>query len=400
MQLTAGYPFWLIKDGLRYHYPKLKADAIVHAVIIGGGISGALNAYYLTKAGIECILVDRRTIGLGSTCASTSLLQYELDISLNQLIEKVGKNTAIRIYKLCENSIRKIKELTKDIHYTEYEERGSLFFSTHLSEESFMMKEYEARKKAGLDVSILSEQEMKNKYGLVAAYGILSETGATINAYSLTHKILQHCQHGGLKVFDRTKITGIDYYSGYMELKTDEGYFIKTRNIVNATGFEVISFLKKDIVDFYCTYAISSENMQEEEAIWKDRILMWSTDDPYIYMRLTEDNRIIVGGRDERFSNRITRETYLQKKSKLLQQDFMKLFPGIKFKNEFTWSGTFGKTKDSLPYIGEYPPGSNTYYALGFGGNGITFSVIGAEIIKDLILGQKNEDVKLFSFER
>jgi len=327
MQLTAGYPFWLIKDGLLYHYPKLKADAIAHTVIIGGGISGALNAYYLTKAGIECILVDRRTIGLGSTCASTSLLQYELDISLSQLIEKVGKNAAIRIYKLCENSIRKIKGLAKDIHYTEYEERGSLFFSTHLSEESFMMKEYEARKKAGFDVSILSEQEMKNKYGLFGAYGILSETGATINAYSLTHKILQHCQDEGLKVFDRTKITGVDYYSGYTELKTDEGYFIKTRNIVNATGFEVISFLKKDIVDFYCTYAISSENMQEEEAIWKDRILMWSTDDPYIYMRLTKDNRIIVGGRDERFSNRITREAYLQKKCKLLQQDFMKLFP-------------------------------------------------------------------------
>ena len=45
-------------------------------VIIGGGISGALTAYFLTEAGIESTLLDGRTVGLGSTCASTSLLQY------------------------------------------------------------------------------------------------------------------------------------------------------------------------------------------------------------------------------------------------------------------------------------------------------------------------------------
>ena len=55
------------------------------------------------------------------------------------------------------------------------------------------------------------------------------------------------------------------------------------------------------------------------------------------------------------------------------------------------WSGTFGKTKDSLPYIGTYKKTPNTYYALGFGGNGITFSVVAAEILCDMICGKQNE---------
>ena len=42
----------------------------------------------------------------------------------------------------------------------------------------------------------------------------------------------------------------------------------------------------------------------------------------------------------------------------------------------------------------------HTYYALGFGGNGITFSVIAAEIILDMIMGRKNKDASLFSFDR
>jgi len=83
-----------------------------------------------------------------------------------------------------------------------------------------------------------------------------------------------------------------------------------------------------------------------------------------------------------------------------LQKDFHKVLPKLSFKKEFEWSGTFGKTKDSLPYIGPYKKTPNAYYALGFGGNGITFSAIAAEIIRDLLCGQPNYDAKLFSFDR
>jgi glycine/D-amino acid oxidase-like deaminating enzyme len=127
--------------------------------------------------------------------------------------------------------------------------------------------------------------------------------------------------------------------------------------------------------------------------------MIWNTDNPYLYMRLTRDNRILIGGRDERFSTKTFRHMY-HKKAELLHKDFCKLFPDIKCKPEFSWSGTFGKTKDSLPFIGTYKKTPNTYYALGFGGNGITFSVIAAQIISDLITGKKNENAELFSFER
>jgi glycine/D-amino acid oxidase-like deaminating enzyme len=89
-----------------------------------------------------------------------------------------------------------------------------------------------------------------------------------------------------------------------------------------------------------------------------------------------------------------------EKKADLLKKDFEKLFPDISLNPEFAWSGTFGKTKDSLPFIGPYPKTPNTYYALGFGGNGITFSVIAAIMIRDFMLGKHHCDDGLFSFER
>jgi glycine/D-amino acid oxidase-like deaminating enzyme len=55
---------------------------------------------------------------------------------------------------------------------------------------------------------------------------------------------------------------------------------------------------------------------------------------------------------------------------------------------------------DSLPLIGEYKKTPNTYYALGFGGNGITFSVIATQTILDLIMGTKNENAEILAFHR
>lgn len=120
MELVAGYPYWLIKTGLPYQYPKLLENKKCEAVIIGGGISGALTAYHCTLAGIECMVVDGRTIGLGSTCASTSLLQYELDIQLHELKKLVGEHNAVRAYQLCGDAVDKLIDLMVKLKFTEY----------------------------------------------------------------------------------------------------------------------------------------------------------------------------------------------------------------------------------------------------------------------------------------
>jgi glycine/D-amino acid oxidase-like deaminating enzyme len=400
MELVAGYPFWLLKTGLHHQYPRLLENAKCQAVIIGGGISGALTAYYLTLAGVECILVDGRSIGLGSTCASTSLLQYELDIPLHRLKKRVGAYKAERAYQLCGEAVDKLVNLMDHIGFRNFKKGKSLYFSVHRRDKKFMKEEWLARKEAGFEVELLSHEEMKKKYSLEAAYGILSGKAATNNAYALTHEILQYCLRKGLKVFDRTKIKSIDYKKEQVILKTEEGCLITADYAINATGYEVINFVGEKIVDLDCTYAIVSEGEAKKDEPEKDHVIMWDTDDPYLYLCPTVENRVIVGGRDERFITVKTMHGYLDKKASLLEKDFKKLFPSYSFKKEFAWSGVFGKTKDSLPYIGNYPKTPRTFYALGFGGNGITFSLVAAEIITDLLLGKKNKNADIFSFSR
>src|SRR4026207_1850550 len=125
MKLSSGYPYSLIKNGLPYSYPKLEKNIRTDILILGGGISGALTAHYLVQEGIDCTLIDARTIGLGSTFASTSLLQYEIDKALYQSIKMIGAQSAVRSYKLGESAILKLEELARKTGLKNFEPKKS-----------------------------------------------------------------------------------------------------------------------------------------------------------------------------------------------------------------------------------------------------------------------------------
>lgn len=400
MNLTTGYPFSLINNGLPAVYPKLEQSIKTDVAIIGGGISGALTAHYLINAGVGCIVVDSRTIGLGSTCASTSLLQYELDKPLSELANQIGLPSATRAYLLCSESIDTLQKITEKIKFSQFKKQKSLFFAAYKKDIKLIEKEFAYRKAAGFKVELLNEKDIKKQFGFESPAAILSAQAGTTDAYMLTHALLKAGKKKGLEIYDRTVIEKIKYKRKGVSLITAKGHTITARHIVNATGYEITEFIDKKIVELNSTYAIASENLSANEKIWDSNTLLWNTANPYLYMRLTNDNRIIVGGRDEEFYSPKKRDNLIRKKSTLLKEDFSKLFPAVNFIPEFSWTGTFGSTKDALPYIGAYSKTPHTYYALGFGGNGITFSVIAAEIIRDMIIGKLNDNAALFGFDR
>ncbi len=400
MNLTTGYPYWLINSGLVATYPKLEKSVKTDIVIIGGGISGALAAYYLTNAGYGCILVDARSIGLGSTCASTSLLQYELDKPLSVLSKQIGFQSASRAYGMCSDAINKIESISEKIAFYLFERQTSLYYAAFKKDKALLKTEFDYRKKAGFQVQLLDENEIQQRFGFTAPSAILSAQGASTDAYMFTHALLQYSLKKDLEVFDRTVVKKIEYKKHGVVIKLGNGFSIDAYKIVNASGYEITEFIDKKIVTLNSTYAIASENIQSHVPVWTDRALLWNTADPYLYMRLTTDNRVIAGGRDEVFNGPERRDRLIKKKTALLKKDFSTLFPDIELIPEFSWTGTFGVTKDALPYIGTYNKTPHTYYALGFGGNGITFSLIAAEIICDMISGKTNKDASLYSFIR
>lgn len=400
MNLRSGYPFWLVKNGLPYDYPKLLQNMKADVVIIGGGISGALMGYYLAKENVNCIIVDTRTIGLGSTCASTSLLQYEIDTPLVKLKDMIGIKKAVRAYQLCAKSIDTLGNIAKEIGFKDFTFKKSLYYAAKQKHLKFLREEFAIRRENGFDVTYLDAGEIKAQFGFEATGAILSAIGAQTNAYAFTHALHQYSISKGVKVFDRTEVVSIKHKQQGVKMQTATGVYIEAGTLVYANGYEAANYIDKKIVKLESTFAVISEHKEDSQPVWSNDVLIWNTNDPYLYMRTTGDGRILVGGRDEAFYDPKRRDKLLPYKTKSLVKDFNTLFPAVKFVPEFSWAGTFGATKDGLPYIGNYKELPNSLFALGFGGNGITFSLIAAEILSDLIKGRDNADAAIFSFNR
>ena len=155
MNLTSSHPFWSVNNGLPAYYPSLQRNVSCDAVVIGGGITGALAAIHLAEAGVKTLVMDEREIGTGSTSASTALLQYEVDVPLRELIKKVGLDAA-RSYKLCRGAIGKLERLAARLKIKcGFERKPSLFLARHQREIPEFLQEFELRR------ILLEERRMK-----------------------------------------------------------------------------------------------------------------------------------------------------------------------------------------------------------------------------------------------
>ncbi len=398
MNIRSNEPFWLIKNALPESYPSLQKDISTDILIIGAGITGALIAYQLLKEGKKVVMVDRRDVCNGSTAASTAMLQYEVDMPLHELIELRGLTPAVSSYKSCEKAIfdlqKIVKEIKSDCGFTL---KKSVYFCTSKKEEDFLLKEFNARKEHGFKV-IWLEKEALEKSGLKAYAAIESASGAVMDTYKFANDLLQHCSEKGLQIFDRTEISAIKKKDGMFVAKANE-FSIEAHHIIHCSGYESTETLKEDIVKLKSTYALASEAFEKIPMAFKNHIY-WNTSSPYLYFRSTDDGRIIMGGGDVEFKNAKGRDALLPKKEKSLVKDFKKCFPDISFVLDYSWAGTFGETKDGLPYFGKPDPDKNEHYILGFGGNGITFSVMGMEAIVNSVENTPHPFLEYYKFKR
>lgn len=400
MNIRSNEPYWLVKNGILHAYPSLRENLNCDVLIVGGGITGALMAHACIKEGFKTILIDKREIANGSTSATTSMLQYEIDVPLYQLIEMIGLQGAVASYKACRDSIDELKKLVKQIKSPcGFESKKSLYFASKSKDLGWLKTEFETRKENGFDVQWLDASTIKANYGLIAEGGILSEDGGSVDAFCLTHDLLHYNAKKGLQVFDKTELKKVKYKQDEVIVTTQTAATITAKKIIYCTGYETQQMLPDQIVKLKSTYAIVSERMEHLSQPIADT-LFWNTDSPYLYMRSTADNRILVGGEDENFKNPIKRDYLLDRKQGKLLDTFHHFLPDIKFINDFSWCGTFGETKDGLPYIGTHQKFPNSYFCLGFGGNGITFSVIGASMVTDMIKGETNLLAHFFRFGR
>jgi glycine/D-amino acid oxidase-like deaminating enzyme len=399
MDLLSPRPFWPIRDGLPAAFPPLTRHARCDVAIIGGGISGAVIARLLSTAGLETMVLDRREVAHGSTAGNTGLLLYELDQPLHRLAAEIGRERAERVFRRCRETIDVAAKLARRSPLDcGFARKASLYVAANRAHVTRLRKEFDARRAAGFDVEWWPRGRIARESTLPHPAAILSRDAAQLDAYRLTYGLLLGAQADGARIHDRTEVTRWTFHRGGVELFTSRGARVRARRLVVATGYEAGRFLPEPVGMLHSTFAAISEPVAGFAGWPAGRCLIWDTADPYLYLRTTADGRAIIGGYDEPFRDPRARDRLLAAKVVALRRRFAQFFPRIPFEVATAWAGTFGSTADGLPVIGAHPAVPHTWFALGFGGNGTTFSVIAAEIIREALLGRVDPDAELFGF--
>lgn len=176
---------------------------------------------------------------------------------------------------------------------------------------------------------------------------------------------------------------------------------ITAKHTVIASGYESQHWLQQRVAKNLSSYAYISDPVDPDELRWLADTMLWESSRPYLYMRSTGDGRLLVGGEDDARDIPARRDRMVDRKAATLHRKVSRLFPHLRAPPAFAWAGTFAETSDGLPLFGDHPQyGPRVLFALAYGGNGITYSMLGAGLLRAQIEQRAHPLTELFAFSR
>lgn len=401
MDLKSGYPFWAVKNGLLRAFPQLTQDCQSEVVVIGGGITGALIADELSRYGHQVVVIERRDVGWGSSAASTGLLQYEIDTHLIDLAKRYGEDNAVLAYRACAEAIGELESLAAGLGEVDFERQKSLYFASNEEDVASLKEELALRQKHGFEADWLEREAILAEYGFSAPGAILTQLAAVIDPYRMAYQLLTKVVERGSDVYDRTQMKTMIPDEQGVTLTLTNGVILRCQHVVMAAGYESQGWLPEPVAINRSSYAFITDPLPSEILGNLCHTMIWESARPYLYMRTTRDGRLLVGGDDDDEDLPKRRDARVEDKAKGLTRKIEELWPSLDINPTFSWGGTFAETDDGLPFFGPHDThGPRVHFAMAYGGNGISYSMIGAKLLRALIEGKSHPLAELFSFRR
>jgi glycine/D-amino acid oxidase-like deaminating enzyme len=404
--LRSGRPVWLGRHtgGRTQTYPLLRGHYDADVAIIGGGITGGAIANMFAGAGVRVAVVEAALVGRGSTAASTALLLRELDSGLDDLGRRYGAAKARRIWQLSALAARDFVKTLRRLHiHCEMTAQDSIYFTTNAERVQTLHAEYRRRCKAGFAAEWLTPGALRRLTGISGRGAIRTRDNAQLNPYQACLGLLGSAARSGAAIFERSPVQSIERHNAAVRLVTARGS-LRAQQVIVATGYAT-PILKPLAGRFrmYRTYVLATkpiDHVQRRE-LGLGRVMLWEMARPYHYARWTADHRLLLGGEDSPVSPGRGRSVAFRTGTRKLREYFEGLLPALTdVEFDYAWDGLFAMSPDGLPYIGPHRRYPRHLFALGYGGNGMTFGFLAARMLLEQWQGVHSPDHDLFGFSR
>jgi len=366
--------------------PALDRNIDADVCIVGAGIAGMTTAYLLAREGKSVVILDKSQIGSGETAYTTAHLSNVIDAGYREIERLHGAKAARLVAQSHTAAIAQIESIiSEETIDCDFERVDGYLFSPYGGSQQKLQEEWQAAKRAGLQVRKLKQAPFDLKLGPCLRFPRQAQFHPLkyLTGLARATKRLDGRLFGGAEAKEIKSGKTVKILTQGRAIVSAGAVVIATNTPINDLGK---IFAKQEA---YRTYVIGA--LVPAGSI--PRALYWDTEDPFHYVRLqrmhingkTQD-LLIIGGEDHKtgqaggIEGRFTRLAAWGREH----------FPGIK-EITFRWSGQVMESMDDLAFIGRNPKDhSNVYIVTGDSGAGLTHGTIAGILLRDLIVGRDN----------
>lgn len=369
-------------------YPKLDRDLIVDVVIVGGGMAGVLNAYTLSKAGLSVALVEKKGLGSFATMDTTAFITEVIDSDLSEVVDLYGSPAAKLIWQSGFAAINEFEKIIeKEEIDCEFKKVSNFVFASTTKQFLRLEEDYEWYKKFRLPAALHDNANFLN-FENEGALEVFQQ--AKFHPSKFLFALADLAEGYGAEIFENSEAISIE--GDKVITVTTKGSKIQAKDVIIATYKPFLNsktHLKKAMYRSY-VFEVEVPKGLFTEALYED------LSKPYYYFRIDsqdgkEFDRMIIGGEDHKdiFGDKLVKKSF-----SALDEYLAKLMGTHRYWIVKKWNGPILEPSDGLALIGKIKP--HYYVATGFSGNGMTYSMISALLIRDLISKHRNPWARIY----
>ena len=351
---------------------KLEGPRKADVLISGGGMTGMLTACKLKMLGIDCIVVEAKTIGGGATQNTTAKITAQHGLIYADIIKRYGAEKARLYYEANTNAINDFRDLSV-LYPCDFESKTAFVYSA----DNRLKLEREAN--AYLKIGIPAKIDDNLPLPIATQGAVRMENQAQFNPLKLLHSLASE-----LDIYENTFVKRIE---GNQAI-TNNGS-IRAKHIVLATHYPLINIPGLYFMKLYQhrSYVIALESAADVNGMYVDEKQNGMSFRNY-------QDLLFIGGGDHKTGN--FKQNYGYEPLRTLAKS---AYPNATEK--YRWATQDCMSLDGIPYIGKLQARKNNIYvATGFNKWGMTSGMVAAKILRDLIINGASEYESLFSPQR
>jgi glycine/D-amino acid oxidase-like deaminating enzyme len=371
--------------------------AQVDVAIVGGGFTGLSAALELARRGASVVVLEAgATVAPEASGRNGGHVNNGLAVDYAEVAAKVGIERARAWYHAYDSAVDAIEHLVQQERIDcGFLRHGKLKLATKAYQVDALRRSAERLVADGVDtdVRVLDADAVRSEVQSDRFVGgLLYPRSAQMHMGRFAQGLARAALRQGAQIHTGTRVNRVERVQGQVHrLHTDRGV-VRANQVLLATGasrhggYGSFGWLRRRIVPIGSFIVVTEPlGFERAQALLAQRRTYTTIANIHHYFRLTEDHRLVFGGR-ARFA--ISSPTSDAASGEVLRQGLAETFPQLgQVRLDYCWGGLVDMTQDRLPHAGER---DGLFYSLGYSGHGTQMSVLMGQRMADVMAGNEN----------